>query len=232
MSPFMTHHWPHLALLALIIVLWAWEKRAPAMVNRLEENVLILLMGAITFVSFGQVVARYMFNTGWSAALEFTTACFSWLILFGMSYGIKHSTHLGVDIVLNKLPPGPARWMSIFGAAMGLLYGLILLDATWLQLLGVETRSGAIDYWNKMFRIGIGSEELRWPQFVQDWFGSKDRVQRWIVLIMLPISLALLSFRSLQAMVGIYKGERDHVIASHEAEELVAENQGALADLK
>lgn len=228
----MSHYWPHLTLLLLMLALWAWEKRAPAMVNRFEENILITLMAAITLVSFGQVVARYMFNTGWAAALEFTTVCFSWLILFGMSYGLKRSTHLGVDIFIKKLPKTPARWISLLGAGTGLLYGLLLLDATWMQLLGVETRSGAIDYWYKMWRIGIGSEELRWPEFVQEWFGSKDRVQRWIVLSMLPLSLALLSLRSLQAMIAIYRGERQYVIASHEAEELVADHQGALADLK
>lgn len=228
----MAQYWPHGLLLILMLALWAWEKRAPQMVDRIEENILIGLMGLITLVSFAQVVARYMFNTGWSAALEFTTLCFSWLILFGMAYGIKKGTHLGVDIAFQRLAAGPARWLGIFGAAMGLLYGLLLLDASWMQLLGVQTRSGAIDYWHKMWRVGIGSEELRWPQFVQDWFSTKDRVQRWIVLAILPLSLALLCLRSLQAMAAIYRGQRQRVIAGHEAEELVEQNQGVLADLK
>jgi C4-dicarboxylate transporter DctQ subunit len=225
-------YWPHFLLLGMIIALWVWERYQPKAVNRLEENILITLMMLITLVSFGQVIARYMFNTGWSAALEFTTSCFSWLILFGMSYGIKNSTHLGVDIIMHKVSSNTAKSLAIFGGAMGLLYGLLLLDATWMQFLGVETRSGAIDYWSKMYRINVGSEELRWPEFIQEWFGAKDRVQRWIVLIMLPISLALLSYRSLQAMVQIYQGTRKSVIASHEAEALVEENKGVLADLK
>lgn len=225
-------YWTHIWLLGLVAALYTWERYSPATLHRLEENILVGLMMLITLVSFGQVVARYMFNTGWSAALEFTTTCFSWLILFGMSYGIKNGTHLGVDVLINHLPTKPARWLAILGAGAGVLYGLILLDAIWLQALGVETRSGAIDYWNKMYRINIGTEELRWPAFIQEWFGVKDRVQRWLVLIMLPISLALLVFRSLQAVTQIYRGERLKVIAGHEAEELVAENQGVLADPK
>jgi C4-dicarboxylate transporter DctQ subunit len=31
----------------------------------------------LTVVSFSQVIARYGFNTGWSAALEFTMVTFS-----------------------------------------------------------------------------------------------------------------------------------------------------------
>lgn len=225
-------YWPHLLLLGMIAALWAWDHSYPHVVNRLEENILVGLMVLITIVSFGQVIARYMFNTGWAAALEFTTSCFSWLILLGMSYGIKNGTHLGVDVFLNKMPSGLFRWVSILGATSGLLYGLLLLDASWLQLLGVETRSGAIDYWSKMYRINVGSEELRWPDFIQEWFGVKDRVQRWIVLTVLPISLALISFRSLQAMIQIYRGQRRTVIASHEAENLVDEHRDALANLK
>ena len=80
--------------------------------------------------------------------------------------------------------------------------------------------------------MNVGSEELRWPTLIQEWFGVNDRVQRWIVLLMLPISLALISFRSLQAIISIYRGQRRSVIASHEAEELVAENKGVLANIK
>ena len=82
-----------------------------------------------------------------------------------------------------------------------------------------------------MYKINIGTEELRWPVWVQETFDVKDRVQRWLVLLMLPVGLALLSFRSLQAMVQILMGQREMVIASHEAEELVEENKDALKEL-
>ncbi|MGB0958316.1 MAG: TRAP transporter small permease [Litorivicinus sp.] len=224
-------YWPHLCLLALVAALFVWERFKPQAVANLEENLLVGLMALLTLVSFGQVVARYGFNTGWSAALEFTTLAFSWLILVGMSYGIRTGTHLGVDILLKAMPPKPMRYMAAFGAFAGVLYGLILLDASWMAYIGVETRSGAIDYWAKMYKINIGTEELRWPVWVQETFGVKDRVQRWLVLIMLPIGLAMLAFRSLQAMIQILMGQRDMVIASHEAEDLVEENKGVLKEL-
>jgi C4-dicarboxylate transporter DctQ subunit len=119
---------------------------------------------------------------------------------------------------------------AIFGASTGLIYGLILLDASWLKAVGIDTRSGAIDYWSKMYKINIGTEELRWPVWIQETFGVEDRVQRWLVLIILPISLALVSFRSLQAMFEIYRGDREMVIAGHEAEELVKDNKDKLKD--
>jgi C4-dicarboxylate transporter DctQ subunit len=118
----------------------------------------------------------------------------------------------------------------MFGAAAAMLYGLILLDSTWLAMLGVDVSGGAIEYWLKMFNIGIGSDELRYPEFVQEMFGLRPRVHRWIVLVILPISLALLSYRSLQAFIDIARGKRDMLISGHEAQELVEENKNVLKD--
>jgi len=219
---------PHLLLLGFVILFFIWEKFSPKAVERFEDNLLIILMALLTVVSFSQVIARYGFNTGWSGALEFSMVLFSWLILVGMSYGIKRSSHLGVDILLKATPKPIAKWLAIFGASTGLIYGLILLDASWLKAVGVDTKSGAIDYWSKMYKINIGTEELRWPVWIQETFGVEDRVQRWLVLIILPISLALVSFRSLQAMFEIYRGDREMVIAGHEAEELVKDNKDKL----
>ncbi|MBJ7537241.1 TRAP transporter small permease [Marinomonas transparens] len=223
-------YWPHLYLLIFILVLWVLEKRFPKAMERAEENLIILVISSIMAVSFGQVIARYGFNTGWDAALEFNTIAFSWLILLGMSYGIKTGIHLGVDIVLNAVPKRIAKGLSLFGAAAAMLYGLLLLDSTWLAMLGVDVRGGAIEYWSKMYKIGIGSEELRYPVFVQELFGLQPRFHRWVVLIILPISLALLTYRSLQAFIDIVRGKRDMFISGHEAQDLVEENRNVLKD--
>jgi len=223
-------YWPHIYLLILVLVIWALEKKFPRAVERAEENILIFVISAIMLVSFGQVIARYGFNTGWSAALEFNTVAFSWLILLGMGYGIKNGTHLGVDIVLNAVSKPVARGLALFGAAGSMFYGLILLDSTWVAALGVDVRGGAIEYWAKMWKVGIGAEELHYPQIMQDMFGLQTRVHRWLILVVLPISLAMLSFRSIQAFAEIWTGERRLLISGHEAEELVEEHKDALKD--
>lgn len=211
--------WPHVYLLIFIVILWGLERLFPRAVARAEEGLLVLVITAIMLVSFGQVVARYGFNTGWAAALEFNTVAFSWLILLGMSYGIRTNLHLGVDIIIKAVPRRLTKSLALFGAACCLLYGLILLDSTWLALLGIDARGGAIEYWSKMYKVGIGAEELRYPQFLQDTFGLQPRVHRWLVLIILPISLALLVYRSLQALIDIARDRRELIISGHEADE-------------
>ena len=195
-----------------------------------RRKYIVIIITAIMLVSFGQVVARYGFNSGWAAALEFNTLAFSWLILLGMSYGIKNGVHIGVDIILNAVSKPVTRIMALIGALGSMFYGLILLDSTWLHLLGVDVRGGAIEYWAKMFKIGIGSEELRYPEFMQQLFGLQPRVHRWLVLVILPISLALLVYRSGQAFIDIYTGKRRMLISGHEGQELVEENKGIIKD--
>lgn len=218
--------------LALFIAAWALlDYLKPQFVANLEDNILSFLLAIITLVSFGQVVARYGFNTGWSAALEFNMLAFSWLILFGMSYGIRTRLHLGVDILLQKVGPQTAKVLGIVGGLLGAFYALIILDGAVLSIVGVDKDGGAITYFAKMYKVGIGVEEMKYPAFVQEMFGLKrPHVQRWVVLLILPISLGLLAYRCLQASWHIYTGQRGSLIAGHEAESLVEENRGALKD--
>jgi hypothetical protein len=111
---------PYIIMGAVIALFWLAERRNPDAVTRFEENVLAVLLALITIVSFTQVVARYGFNTGWTGALEFTRILFAWMILFGMSYGLKQGMHLGVDALLRLFPKPVFRFFAIFGAAVRL----------------------------------------------------------------------------------------------------------------
>ncbi|MBN9673044.1 TRAP transporter small permease [Roseibium aggregatum] len=208
--------------------------RVGRFVDSLEENIIAFILALMTIVTFSQVVARYGFNSGWGAALEFTRVLFAWLILFGMSYGIKIGAHLGVDAVINLFPRPIFRLCALLGAALTVLYALLLFDATWFGgLLALENKGstgGAYAYVAKFYKLPIGMEDLKWPGFIQDWFGVRERVPRWIPYIILPVGLLLLAFRAAQAFVLILLGKKEAIIAAHEAEELVAENKDVLKD--
>jgi len=227
---FMSAYWPFLAILALIVLLFFVERRWPDRVTRIEENILATILAAITFVSFSQVVARYGYNSGWTGALELTRILFAWMILFGMSYGLKQGIHLGVDALIRTFPKPLFRAAALFGAFCTALYAIMLLSADWLSVFGANSSGGAIFYWKRFFDIGLGLDDLRYPVFIQEAFGMQERVQRWIAYLILPIGLALLAFRALQGLVMIWNGERELIIAGHEAEDLVAENKDLLKD--
>ena len=219
-----------LITLAIVVAFFLIERKRPEIVSRFEENVLSTLLALITAVSFVQVVARYGFNTGWGGALEFTRILFAWMILFGMSYGVRIGSHLGVDAAIRLFPKPLFKAAAIFGALCGVAYGVILLSADWLQVLGAKTSGGAITYWSKFYKVGIGLDDLRFPEWMQVAFGLQERVHRWIAYLMLPIGLGLFVYRCTEAVVQIATGKRELIVAGHEAEELVAENKGKLGD--
>jgi len=217
-------------MVLVLLALFLTERRWPDLVNRFEETMLAVLLSAITLISFSQVVMRYGFSSGWGGALEFTRVLFAWLILFGMSYAIKINSHLGVDAFIRMLPPRAFRAVAVFGAIAGILYASILLYSDWLQFFGANARGGALHYWSKMFQVGIGLDDLRYPGWAQEAFGLQDRVHRWLVYLILPVGLSLLGYRCIQAAIDIIQGKRTLIIAGHEAEDLVAENKNILQE--
>ena len=156
------------------------------LVNELEEGIIALLFAAMTLVTFSQVVARYVFNTGAVWALELTVYLFAWLVLFGMSYGVKVHAHLGVDAFVKLFPGRVQRIFGLLTVAAALIYGTILLIGSW-------------QYVWKLFRIGIESEDLPIPQ--------------WVPMAILPIGVALLMFRFAQVGVRIWRGEQQTLLA-------------------
>ena len=197
-------------------------------IDSIEEGFIVLLLGLMVLITFSQVVARYIFSTGWGSALEITQVLFAWLILFGMSYGIKLHIHLGVDIVVRKFPAKVFKVFALIGAIACIIYGITFFSAEWVSWVGgPEKKGGALVYWSKIHKIGIGMESIALPEFL---FGPDERLPRWIAYLILPIGLAIFVLRCIQAFIAILKGQREMIIAAHEAEELLEENRDVLKD--
>ena len=62
-----------------------------------------LALAFMTIITFIQVVLRYVFGTGWVWSLEATTYTFAWLVLIGMSYGVRTRAHIAVDLFSSRL---------------------------------------------------------------------------------------------------------------------------------
>lgn len=185
------------------------------LVNAIEEAILALLLAGMTLVTFSQVIARYLFNAGWVPALELTITMFAWLVLFGMSYGLKIGGHLGVDAVVRLLPRPAFRAAAVFGCLLIVVYAGIFFYGSCGNPFETGKLCGS-GYVGKMAKVGLKTEDLDWP--------------RWAVYSILPIGMALLAYRAVEAAVNIVLGRREALAASHEAEDLVRENQAVLKE--
>lgn len=218
-------------------------------VNSVEETVVAILLGLMTMVTFINVVMRYIFNTSLIWGLEVVLILFAWLVLFGIAYGFKVTSHLGVDAVTNLLPSGPKRVMAAVTALVCLLYVVLLAKGAWdywAPFAGLQQTTGR---WfptgmteNVRSRAFYTTDQVPMPdvlRFIESWTVNRgvpesdwehyEKLPRVLPYVMLPFAAALMLLRVVQALIRILRGTQDTMIVSHEAEDAV---EDAAARLK
>ena len=187
-------------------------------VNEIEETFIAILLGLMTVVTFANVIARYIFNANLLWALETTVYLFAWLVLIGVSYIVKVGGHLGVDAVVNLLGDGTRRVVTLLAAAISIVYAGLLLYGAWEYWAPFAGRNA----WYEVNDIMMPD----WLRFIEPMMNENEayiKLPRFIPYFALPLGMALLLFRLLEVTWKVWTGRMKLLIASHEAEELVAE---------
>ena len=182
------------------------------LLDRLEEWLITLLIGAAPLIIFAAVVHRYLsgvaipglqdwllqLNFGW--AQELCIILFVWMAKFGAAYGVRTGIHVGVDVLINRLSEGVRRHFILFGLLSGALF------------TGIVGTLGARFVWENgahyafFTAFGAGTEglfegpttpDLEWPT--------------WIVYSAIPLGSSLMCFRFLQVAWSYFRtGELPH----------------------
>ena len=139
-----------------------------------------LLLAVMTLLTALQVLLRYAFNTGFLWSLEATTYCFAWLVLVGMSYGVRTHSHIAIDVLVNRFTPSIQRMFGLAVILVCLVYASLMLF-------------GAAEFVHRLFVLGNDARDLP--------------VQRWLLTIILPFGFGLLFLRFFQAGLAIWRGQ-------------------------
>ncbi|GAA5646685.1 TRAP transporter small permease [Vibrio proteolyticus] len=182
--------------------------------DKVEETLIAFFLGAMTMLTFINVIMRYLFNDNILWALELTVFMFAWMVLVGASYGVKKHFHIGVDVVINLAPEGGRKVLALLAVGCCLVFSVLLLIGSW-------------NYWYPFIseRAWYETDDIPMPdmfQFLADWLNEGERYEklpRFIPYMALPLGMALLTFRFAQLAVQIMTGKLDRLIAGHEAEE-------------
>ncbi len=170
-----------------------------AILHRVEEGLIALILGVMTLLTFLQVVLRYGFNTGLLWALEAAFYLFAWLVMIGISYGVRVHSHIGVDAAVRMLSPPARRAVGLLVVALTLLYTALMLY-------------GSSVYVFKIYEIGIEAEDIP--------------MQRWILTSCLPIGFALLAARLVEMGWRIVTGRSGGYELADEAAEAIKDVTG------
>jgi C4-dicarboxylate transporter DctQ subunit len=155
--------------------------------DRLEEAFMIVALAFMTLLTFVQVVLRYVFGTGFVWSLEVTSYAFAWLVLIGMSYGVRTDAHIAVDLLTSRLSARLARIVALVALACGLAYCALMIYGSSLFI-------------DRLMTLGNNARDIPLP--------------RWLLTGIMPIAFAVLALRLVQAALPLFsaraaKGDLD-----------------------
>jgi C4-dicarboxylate transporter DctQ subunit len=108
---------------------------------------------------------------------------------FGAAYGVRTGIHVGVDVLINRLPDKPRAGFVLFGLACGALF------------TGIVGTLGAKFVWEIAHTDQV-SPDLELPM--------------WLVFLAIPLGSYLMCFRFLQVAASFWKtGKLPHHDVSH-----------------
>ena len=100
---------------------------------RICEVALVVLLGGMTVMVFGNVVMRYGFNSGWNFSEEMSRYFFVWLTFTGAILAFRDHNHVGVETFVRILGPVGRQVCIAATNAIILLCAAILFWGTWVQ---------------------------------------------------------------------------------------------------
>jgi C4-dicarboxylate transporter, DctQ subunit len=185
--------------------------------DHLEEWLIAFLMGAATLVIFVAVVHRYASGIPWptlqdwlltinmSWAQELCIFMFVWMCKFGAAYGVRTGIHVGVDLLVNRLP---ADWRRkgvlvalVCGTAFTGIIGTLGLRFVWQDGMHFAVFT-ALGLATGDLPRGPTTPDLDWPT--------------WIIYSAVPLGSYLMCFRFIQVMWAFVRtGELPHHDSAH-----------------
>ena len=146
--------------------------------DRLEEVFMVVALASMTLLTFVQVVLRYVFGTGLVWSLEVVSYLFAWLVLIGMSYGVRTQAHIAVDLVTSRLPLRVARGVAVLALVLSMSYCVLMAY-------------GSVIFIDRLMALGTDAHDIPLP--------------RWLLTSVMPFGFVLLGVRLVQAYRDSFK---------------------------
>ena len=123
---------------------------AKGILSRTLEVILVVILTSMVGLVFGNVVARYVFNSAITWAEEVARFLFVWLTFVGASFGLMKGLHLGMDIMVARLKPHTRSIVEVVN-------GIITLTFLGVWIVGgVHLIQANLDYMSPATGFSMG----------------------------------------------------------------------------
>ncbi len=115
--------------------------------ERVIEWLLALALAVMVLLVFGNVVLRYVFDSGIASAEEVSRLMFVWLVFLGAILATRQHAHLGVEMVQARLAPRWRRLCALLSHGLMLYVLVLFLQGSWQQTqIGLQTYSTVLGF--------------------------------------------------------------------------------------
>lgn len=176
-----------------------WANKLSQLSGYLSALALVLATG----VTLHAVLGRYFFGvpTVWQGELSIYLLMF--VTFVGAAYGLRHHAHVGVDLLVERLPTKPQLAMRVFTAVLSLVVVLVVL---WTSF----------ELWYEAYEGGFRSATA--------WRAPLSVVYAILPLGMLLVALQYVAFivEGVQALLGRIPPEQGAALLAQKSPELAA----------
>lgn len=130
---------------------------AKGILSRILEVIMVTILTIMVGLVFGNVVARYAFNSAITWAEEVARFLFVWLTFVGASFGLMRGLHLGMDMVVARFSP---RTRSLIEVVNGFI--ILAFLGVWV-VGGVHLIQANLDYMSPATGFSMGLVYLIGP---------------------------------------------------------------------
>lgn len=123
---------------------------------KLLKVTIVVCLALMVVMVFGNVVLRYAFNRGITVSEELSRFLFVWMTFLGAIIGFREHGHLGVDMVVSRLPVVGKKACLIVSQVLMLFTTWLFLQGSWEQtIINLNVKSPSAGISMGMF-YGVG----------------------------------------------------------------------------
>jgi TRAP-type C4-dicarboxylate transport system permease small subunit len=100
---------------------------------RVVDALIAAALAVMVVLVFGNVVLRYVFNSGIAVSEEVSRWLFVWLCFMGAVVALKERAHMGTDLLLTRLPVAGKKACMVLGHLLMLYLTWLFLSGSWQQ---------------------------------------------------------------------------------------------------
>jgi TRAP-type C4-dicarboxylate transport system permease small subunit len=109
------------------------------------KAVIALCLAVMVVLVFGNVVLRYVFNSGLTVSEELSRWLFVWMTFLGAVVAMRNHAHLGTDTLVSRLPVAGKKACFAIAHLLMLYICWLMLKGGWQQMvINYETTSAVM----------------------------------------------------------------------------------------